>query len=178
MANKDYYEGTPERIVIVNGPTFGQGIKYIVFGAMLGAGAAYYVVGGIRRKSIAGRARDKATDKARDAANRAGRKASETASHVIEEVEDRVEAAGDSVEERLHSLADRVRDLSEKAKNTVEAANIIVKPAMERAVAEGKRAAAATQAKLKHDVDEAGDRPAIYQQDEDLPSQHEDKFVE
>ena len=167
MANKEYYEGSPERIVIVNGPTFGQGLKYIVVGAVLGAGAAYYVLGGIRRKSIAGRARDKATDKAKAAA-----------SHVIEEVEDRVEAAGESVEERLHSLADRVRDLSDKAKNTIDAAGVIVKPAMERAVAEGKRAAAATRANLKHDVDEAGDRPAIYEQDEDLPSQHEDKFVE
>lgn len=171
MANKDYYEGTPERIVIVNGPTFGQGIKYMVVGAIIGAGAAYYVLGGIRRKSIAGRVRAKATDKAKEAA-----------SHVIEEVEDRVEAAveaaGDTVEEKLHSLANRVRDLSEKAKNTVDAAGIVVKPMMERAVAEGKRAAAATQARLKQDVDEAGDRPAIYEQDEDLPSQHADKFVE
>ncbi len=167
MANKDYYEGTPERIVIVNGPTFGQGLKYIAFGAVLGAGAAYYVLGGIRRKSIAGRARAKASEKAKEAA-----------SHVIEEVEDRVEAAGETIEEKLHSLADRVRDLSEKAKNTVEAANVVAKPIMERAVAEGKKAAAATRANLKRDVDEAGDRPAIYEQDEELPSQQPDKFVE
>ena len=167
MANKDYYEGTPERIVIVNGPTFGQGLKYIAFGAVLGAGAAYYVLGGIRRKSIAGRARAKASEKAKEAA-----------SHVIEEVEDRVEAAGETIEEKLHSLADRVRDLSEKAKNTVEAANVVAKPVIDRAVAEGKRAAAATRANLKRDVDEAGDRPAIYEQDEELPSQQPDKFVE
>ena len=167
MANRDYYEGTPERIVIVNGPTFGQGLKYIAFGAIVGAGAAYYVLGGIRRKSIAGRVKSKASEKAKEAA-----------SHVIDEVEERVEAAGDSIEEKLHSLADRVRDLSERAKNTVDAAGIIVKPAMERAVAEGKRAAAITRERLKQDVDDAGDRPAIYEQDEDLPSQHEDKFVE
>ena len=167
MANKEYYEGTPERIVIVNGPTFGQGLKYIAFGAIVGAGAAYYVLGGIRRKSIAGRVKSKAGEKAREAA-----------SHVIEEVEDRVEAAGDTIEEKLHSLADRVRDLSEKAKNTVEAANVVAKPVIDRAVAEGKRAAAATRANLKRDVDEAGDRPAIYEQDEELPSQGEDKFVE
>ena len=167
MANRDYYEGTPERIVIVNGPTFGQGLKYILFGAALGAGAAYYVLGGIRRKSIAGRVRDKATQKA-----------SRAAESVVESVEDRVEAAGETVEEKLRNLAERVRDLSEKAKNTVDAAGIIVKPAMERAVAEGKRAAAATQAKLKADVDEAGDRPAIAEQDEELPSQQPDKFVE
>ena len=167
MANKDYYEGSPERIVIVNGPTFGQGLKYIAFGAIVGAGAAYYILGGIRRKSIAGRAKAKAGEKAREAA-----------SHVIEEVEDRVEAAGDTIEEKLHSLADRVRGLSERAKNTVDAASIVAKPVIDRAVAEGKRAAAATRANLKNDVDEAGDRPAIYEQDEDLPSQHADKFVE
>ena len=167
MANKDYYEGSPERIVIVNGPTFGQGLKYIAFGAIVGAGAAYYVLGGIRRKSIAGRVKSKASEKAKEAA-----------SHVIEEVEDRVEAAGETIEEKLHSLADRVRDLSDKAKNTIDAANVVAKPVIDRAVAEGKRAAAATRANLKRDVDEAGDRPAIYEQDEDLPSQHEDKFVE
>ena len=167
MANKDYYEGSPERIVIVNGPTFGQGLKYIAFGAIVGAGAAYYVLGGMRRKSIAGRAKAKASEKAK-----------ETAGHFIESVEDRVEAAGDTVEEKLHTLADRVRDLSEKAKNTIDAANVVAKPVIDRAVAEGKKAAAATQAKLKQDVDEAGDRPAIYEQDEDLPSQHPDKFVE
>lgn len=167
MANKDYYEGSPERIVIVNGPTFGQGLKYIAFGAIIGAGAAYYVLGGIRRKSIAGRAKAKASEKAK-----------ETAGHFIEGVEERVEAAGETVEEKLHSLADRVRDLSEKAKNTVDAASVVAKPMIDRAMAEGKKAAAATRANLKHDVDEAGDRPAIYEQDEDLPSQHADKFVE
>ena len=167
MANKDYYEGTPERIVIVNGPTFGQGLKYIAFGAIIGAGAAYYILSGINRKSIASRVRDKAAQKA-----------SRAAEAVMEDVENRVEAAGDTVEEKLKSLAERVRDLSEKAKNTVDAASVIVRPAMERAVAEGKRAAAATQAKLKQDVDEAGDRPAIAEADGDLPSQHADKFVE
>ena len=167
MANKDYYEGTPERIVIVNGPTFGQGLKYIAFGAIVGAGATYYVLGGMRRKSIAGRARAKA-----------GEKAKEAAGHVIESVEDRVEAAGETIEEKLHSLADRVRGLSEKAKNTLDAANIVAKPVIDRAVAEGKRAAAATVANLKKDVDEAGDRPAMAEQDGDLPSQHADKFVE
>ena len=121
----------------------------------------------MRRKSIAGRARAKASEKAK-----------ETAGHVIESVEERVEAAGDTIEEKLHGLADRVRDLSEKAKNTMEAANVVAKPVIDRAVAEGKRAAAATRANLKRDVDEAGDRPAIAEQDGDLPSQHEDKFVE
>lgn len=164
---KEYYEGSPERIVIVNGPTFGQGLKYIAFGALLGVGAAYYVLGGMKRKSIAARIRDKAA-----------RRASETAEHVMEDVESRVEAAGESVEERLKTLAARVRDLSEKAKNTVDAAGEIVRPAMERAVAEGKRAAADAQAKLKKDVDEAGDRPAMAEQDEALPSQSADKFVE
>ena len=167
MANRDYYEGTPERIVIVNGPTFGQGLKYIVFGAVLGAGAAYYVLGGIKRKSIAARAKERAT-----------RKASETAEHLIEEVEGRVEAAGESVEERLKSLASRVRDLSEKAKNTVDVASEVVRPVMERAVAEGKKAAAQTRAKLKEDVDEAGDKPYLAELDEELPSQQPNKFVE
>ena len=167
MANRDYYEGTPERIVIVNGPTFGQGLKYILFGAVLGAGAAYYVFGGMKRKSIAARAKSKAAEKAK-----------ETADSVMDEVESRVEAAGESVEERLKSLAARVRDLSDKAKNTVDAANEVVRPVMERAVAEGKKAAAQTRSKLKEDVDEAGDKPYLAELDDDLPSQQPDKFVE
>ena len=49
---------------------------------------------------------------------------------------------------------------------------------MERAVAEGKKAAAQTRAKLKEDVDEAGDKPYLAELDDDLPSQQTDKFVE
>jgi len=178
VANRDYYEGSPERIVIVNGPTFGQGIRYILFGAVVGAGAVYYVLGGIKRKSIAARVREKAAHKASSTAEKATRKASEAAEAVLEDVESRVEAAGESVEERLKSLAARVRDLSEKAKNTVDAANELVRPAMERAVAEGKKAAAQTRARLKDDVDEAGDKPYLAELDEELPSQQADKFVE
>ena len=178
MANKDSYEGRTERIIIVNGPTFGQGLRWITFGALLGAGAAYYVLGGIKRKSLAALAKEKAASKARETAGRAGRRASETAGQVLEDVESRVEAAGETVEEKLQDLASRARDLGDKASNTVDAAREFVGPTLKRAIAEGKKMAAQTRARLKEDVDEAGDKPYLAELDGDLPSQQEDKFVE
>ena len=54
----------PERVVVIGAPTFGQGVKFILFGAALGFGAAYYFLGGISKRSVAAKAKEKAQRKA------------------------------------------------------------------------------------------------------------------
>lgn len=168
------HESGPERVIVYAGagPTFGQGVKFILFGFALGFGAAYYFLGGISRRSVAAKAK-----------NKAARKASEATQSVLESVEDTVEAAGEAVEDRLHSLATRVRDISSRAKDVIEGAAAAARPALERAVAEGKKTASDVQEKLKKEVSAAGDRPALAEEDGTLenspqPSEKEDKFVE
>ena len=177
---KPLYEGEAERIVVVApGPTFGQGVKFILFGAAVGFGAAYYLLGG--KKNAATKAKQFATKKASEKVSERVEKVSERVEDAFDAAERGVEAAGEAVEDRLQSLAARVRDLGSRAKTVVEAASVAVTPAIERAVAEGKKQAADVQARLKKEVDEAGDRPALAEQDgtlEDLPSQKEDKHIE
>jgi len=157
----------PERVIVVGSPTFGQGIKFILFGAALGFAGAYYFLGGISKRSVAAKAKAKAQ-----------RKASEKVEDAMESLEDTVEAVGESVEERLKSVANRVRKLSHTAKETIGTASVLVKPVIDRAVAEGKKAAAEVEGRLKKEVDEAGDKPFLAQQDGELTSQNENKHVE
>jgi hypothetical protein len=154
----------PERVIVVGSPTFGQGIKFILFGAFLGFTAAYYFLGGISKRSVAAKAKAKAK-----------RKATEKVEDAMESLEDTVDAVGESVEERLKSVAGRVRKLSHLAKETIGAAGVVVKPAIDRAVAEGKKAAAEVENRLKKEVEDAGDKPFLAEQDGTLDNQKENK---
>lgn len=168
---KTHFETGPDKVVIIAGPTFGQALKFMIFGAAAGAGAVYYLL-------RSGNAPTPTTKKA-------GLKS--VAAKYEAAVEDftaqgtGTDAAADvtgEVVERVSVLASRLKTLGARAKDLVEAAGESVKPTFESAIAEGKKAAAEVQSKLKKDVDEAGDRPAIAEQDGDLPSEKEDKFVE
>lgn len=148
-----------ERVVVIGAPTFGQGVKFILFGAALGFGAAYYLLGGVSKRSVAKRAATSAKQKAAAAASAKIESASEALEETIEEV-------GENVEDRLKSLARRVRDLSHTAKELVDSAGEAVKPAIERAVVEGKKAAAEAESRLKKDLEKAGDKPVLAAEDE------------
>jgi hypothetical protein len=162
----------PEKITIIAGPSFGQALKFMVFGAVVGAGAAYYKLqskdGGSGSKSaglksVAGKYEATVEDFT------AGGKPVLDALHT---------SSGADVADKISSLTSRLKNLGSRAKDLVESAGEAVKPTLETAIAEGKRAAAEVQNKLKKDVDEAGDKPAIAEQDGELPSEKEDKFVE
>ncbi len=161
---KTHFETAPERVVIVAGPSFGQALKFMAFGAALGAGAVYYFLGSKGSASAAKTASLKDMASKYEAA--------------VEDFGAESEAASGDVSERMSSLASRLKSIGSRAKDLVETAAEAVKPTLENAVAEGKKAAAEVQTKLKKDVEEAGDRPAIAEQDGDLPSEKEDKFVE
>ena len=136
---------TPEKVVVITGPSFSQGVKFILFGAALGAGATFYYLGK-RPKSYSS-------------------PTTSTKSELTEEIES-----------QAVSLLSRLKDLGEKARDVALVAGENLKPALDRAVEEGKKTAADVQAKLKRELDEAGDKPRFTE--EDLPSQSEEKFVE
>lgn len=158
---------TPEKIVIVAGPSFGQALKFMLLGAVLGAGAATYFKPKTK-PHFAKTGKDALQDIAAkyDAAIE-DFSASGSASDVSDEMAD-----------RLGSLTTRLKSIGSRAKKLVETAGDAVKPALETALAEGKRVAAEVQTNLKKDVAEAGDSPAIAKEDGDLPSEKEDKLVE
>jgi len=163
------YETGPEKVVIVAGPSFGQALKFMLLGAAAGAGTVYYLL----------RSGTSPTSKTADLKSVAAKYDAAVEDFTAEGTPNA--GAGDvtnEVIERVSVLASRLKGLGARAKNLVEAAGESVKPTLESAIAEGKKAAAEVQSKLKKDVEEAGDRPAIAEQDGDLPSEKEDKFVE
>jgi hypothetical protein len=160
----------PEKITIVAGPSFGQALKFMLLGASLGGGVVYYLLRGSAPPS-------KTTSL-------------KSVAHKYEAAVEDFTAAGTPVLDATHSgstsdVADRVSKLTSRlkvigsrAKSLVESASEAVKPSLESALAEGKKAAAEVQTKLKKDVEEAGDAPAIAEQDGIAPSEKEDKMVE
>ncbi len=171
--SKHSYEVAPEKIVIVAGPSFGQALKFMLLGAAIGAGAMHY----LRPKTRFG---------AKMGGGRIGKAGLQDLAAKYEaaiedfsaSAESKTQEAGAEVADRIGSLTSRLRDIGSRAKHLVEVAGEAVKPSLETALAEGKRAAAEVQNKLKKDVDEAGDKPAIAEQDGELPSEKEDKFIE
>ena len=171
----------PDKITIIAGPSFGQAFKFMVFGAVLGAGAAY-----LKLKSNEDAPKKSAASKLGSAVKAAGLKsvagkyeaAVEDFTAAGTPVLDALHGSGAEVADKISSLTSRLKKLGSRAKDLVESAGEAVKPTLESAIAEGKRAAAEVQTKLKKDVDEAGDKPAIAEQDGELPSEKEDKLVE
>lgn len=154
---------TPEKIIIVAGPSFGQALKFIALGAVLGAGAVTYW----KPKSAPQFPKVGKAGLADIAAKYEAAIEDFSAPHDAPDIADRVS-----------SLTARLKSLGSRAKQLVETAGEAVKPTLETALAEGKRVAAEVQTGLKKDVVEAGDKPAIAEQDGDLPSDKEDKLVE
>jgi gas vesicle protein len=161
----------PDKIIIVAGPSFGQALKFMLLGASVGAGAVYYLV--------------------RPNGSEASKKASlKSVAHKYEAgVEDFTAAgtpvldathtgSGDELADRIGNITSRLKSIGSRAKTLVGSVSEAVKPTLESAIAEGKKAAAEVQTVLKKDVDEAGDGPAIAEQDGELPSEKEDKMVE
>ncbi|PQV65550.1 hypothetical protein B1R32_101292 [Abditibacterium utsteinense] len=171
--SKSTYEVAPEKIVIVAGPSFGQALKFMLLGAALGAGAATY----FKPKNRFG---------AKMGSPKIGKAGlQDIAAKYDAAIEDfsadsnsATDEHGGDVADRVSALTSRLKIIGSRAKQLVETAGEAVKPTLEVALAEGKKAAAEVQNKLKKDVEEAGDKPAIAEQDGDLPSEKEDKFVE
>jgi hypothetical protein len=182
MSKTTYH--TPEKIVIVAGPSFGQALKFMMLGAVLGAGAVTYLKpkpapqpqksrGALQ--DLAGKFLAAKFDPNRN--NEASQRAANPDAAEFEASTSTTEAT-EEVADRIDSLTSRLKSIGSRAKQLVETAGEAVKPTIDNALAEGKRVAAEVQSNLKKDVEEAGDKPAIAEQDGELPSEKEDKFVE
>lgn len=150
-----HYETDSGKTIVVAGPTFGEALRFMILGVALGAGAVYFLLG---RDGSSASLEDAVTEGLTAGGAKPGRKKS------------LLRRAFDVVE-RTRAVSDRVREL---AGTVQEAASPIVKQAVEQ----GKQAAAEVESRLRKEVTEAGDRPYLAEQDEELPSQTEQKFVE
>ena len=176
---------TPDKIVVVTGTPFSSGVRLVAFGAAVGAGAMYYfltkkqpekkfkparalLVNPVKRKGQA----------ALDAGQAKLQDVTDTVSGAASEVHDRVEDAGEALGERAKKLFGRVKSLAEQAKDLAQTTGETLKPRLQEALEEGKRAAAEVQSRLKDDVKKAGDRPVLAEEDGELPSQQPDKHIE
>jgi hypothetical protein len=125
---------TPQKTVIIAGPAFGEAMKFVLLGVVVGAGAAYYALG-TRRTSSASAAVDAVTE------GLSGGGAKPTSPQ--------------NVVDRLSALSGRLKTVASHARETVETVSDAVKPALEHAVAEGKKAASSTQTDLESDLKNA-----------------------
>ena len=112
-------------IVIIAGPTFGQAMKFMLLGAAIGAGAVFYLS-------------NKNAPVAED-----------------NSVAETVGESAESVTRRVTKLAGRAKNMASRAKGLMQTAQENFKPALEEIVAEGKKAAAEFEAKVKKDVETA-----------------------
>lgn len=204
MSKTTYH--TPEKIVIVAGPSFGQALKFMLLGAAIGYGAASYLrpkgpfqaprtpknaLQDLANRFITSRFDKTRFDKSKgDGARTEGAKTDgfKTDDQILD-AEFAAATGGDSdsspslidnaaMADRLEALTSRLKSIGSRAKKLVETASEAVKPTLETALAEGKRVAAEVQTGLKKEVSEAGDKPAIAEQDGELPSEKEDKYIE
>lgn len=168
---------SPEKIVIVAGPSFGQALKFMLLGASVGAGAVYYLL-----RPGSGEASKKASLKSVAHKYEAGVEDFTAAGTPVLDALD--PETSNEIADRIGNITSRLKDIGTRAKTLAGSVSEAVRPTLESAIAEGKKAAAEVQTVLKKDVDEAGDGPAIAEQDgelpkdHDLPSEKEDKKVE
>jgi len=187
---------TPDKVVVVTGTPFSSGIRLLLVGAALGAGGMYYFLTQKKPERKFKPARDLRGQAALDAGQAklegaldAGHSklddVSETVSGAASGAAGRAHDAGEALEERAKRLFNRVKtfsvqakDFAVQAKDFAQTTGEALKPTMQSAIEEGKRAAADVQSRLKDDVKRAGDRPALAEEDGELPSQKPDKYME
>ncbi|BCM91622.1 hypothetical protein IAD21_03497 [Abditibacteriota bacterium] len=176
---------TPDKVVVVTGTPFSSGVRLILFGAAIGAGGMYYLLTKKQpeKKFKPGRALlvnpvKRKGQAALDAGQAKLEDVGDTVSGVASDVQDRVGDAGEAIEERAKRLFERVKNLAGHAKDLAQTTGETLKPRIHDAIEEGKKTAAEVQSRLKDDMKKAGDRPALAEEDGELPSQQPDKHVE
>jgi gas vesicle protein len=124
-----------ERVIVAQGASFKTGISFILFGALLGAGAALYYC--LQR---------------------------DTSTQQDDAVSEGLSAGGAKMESRAKrlltkttKLAKRVKDLSVTTAKTTKQAATVWAPAISEAISQGRSAAEETQAHLRGEVKKANE---------------------
>ncbi len=119
----------PEKIVIVAGPSFGNAMKFVLFGATLGAAATYTLLANRKAAGAAG------TDAVSEGLSAGGAKDNP-----------------EQIAERISKLSARAKKLAVRTRNTVTTASVVLGPVVAQAVAEGRRAAVDAQRDLEEEL--------------------------
>lgn len=126
-------EDAPKHVTIIAGPTFGEAVKFVVFGALLGAGATYaYLQSKPPAPAIP------ATDPLQQGLTAGGAKTDEKA-----------------LTARLGKVAERLKNVAGGAASIAKSAALTAAPLVSQAVVEGRRAAQETQSEMERDLENA-----------------------
>jgi len=140
---------TPDRVVVVAGPTFAEAARFTLFGMAVGAGLVYFIKKD-HTPSLLGT--ESFVEGSPSSAPKTG--AAPTSG-------DKSNAAGTSPLERVATVVSRVRTATIRAVELGRTVQVLVGPTVQRAVTEGVIAARETQSDLRAELDELGDRPVL-----------------
>jgi hypothetical protein len=122
--NIEVVESFPETITIVAEPNFGAAIKFVLFGAAIGAAGAHFLL-----------------------ARKAAGAAPTGATSALPEM-----SRTDDLNSRVKTLALRIKILASKTRDVSGVVSQRVKPALQTAIAEGRRAAQETREGIEHEL--------------------------
>lgn len=131
--NKEIKQLQPEKLVIVAGPSFGTAMKFVLFGAALGAGAVFYWTS--QKGPMLPGSSD--ADAVLEGITGGGAKDAGKAQQLMT---------------RLNSLSQRVKVLAGRAKEVAQTTAETAGPIISDAVAQGRSAAQEAQQQLQEDL--------------------------
>jgi len=131
--NKELKQLQPEKVIIVAGPSFGTAIKFVLFGAALGAGAVFYWQSQ-KGPILPGSSNE---DAVLEGITGGGAKDSGKAQQLMA---------------RLNNLSQRVKSLAGRAKEVAQTTAETAGPIISDAVAQGRSAAQEAQKQLQEDL--------------------------
>lgn len=136
MASSDNVEISrelrPEKVVVITGPSFGTAVKFMLLGAAVGAGAAYWFL------------------------NNRGSAASEEDALLegLSAGHNKPDARASNLVARAGKLAKRIKNLAGRAKETAQAAGKTIGPVLSEALHEAKEASQEAVEKMQEELEE------------------------
>lgn len=126
-------EDEAQHITIIAGPTFGEAVKFVLLGALLGAGATYSYLKSKPQPIVTPDA-----DPLRQGLTAGGAKTEEKA-----------------LTARLGKMSERLKNVAGGAAAVAKSAALTAAPLVSQAVVEGRRAAQETQSEMERDLETA-----------------------
>ncbi len=131
-------EDDPQNITIIAGPTFGEAVKFVVFGALIGSGATYSILQSKMQQAALQHAANANTNPVQQGLTAGGAKTDVNA-----------------LTARLGKVAERLKNVAGSAASVAKSAALTAAPLVSQAVVEGRRAAQETQSEMERDLENA-----------------------